>query len=91
MPTPLVSIIVTSYNHDNFLEETLESVFKQTWKNSEVIIVDDASSDSSVNIIRKYQKKYHCRVILRTENYYSQKQKKGEKPIIEAMNLGCVP
>ncbi|HCD1230875.1 TPA: glycosyltransferase family 2 protein [Citrobacter freundii] len=61
MPTPLVSIIVTSYNHDAFLAEALESVFSQTWKNIEVIIVDDASTtgpsislkNTSRNIIAK--------------------------------------
>lgn len=52
MPTPLVSIIVTSYNHSAFLEEALDSVFNQTWKNTEVIIVDDASTDRSVDIIK---------------------------------------
>lgn len=87
MPTPLVSIIVTSYNHDAFLEEALDSVFNQTWKNTEVIIVDDASTDRSVEIIKKYQQKYNCKTILRETNYYSQKDKTGDKPIIEAMNM----
>ncbi|WP_213135252.1 glycosyltransferase family 2 protein [Citrobacter sp. FP75] len=87
MPTPLVSIIVTSYNHDAFLEEALDSVFNQTWKNTEVIIVDDASTDQSVDIIKKYQQKYNCKTILRNTNYYSQKDKIGDKPIIEAMNM----
>ncbi|HBV2906649.1 glycosyltransferase [Citrobacter freundii] len=87
MPTPLVSIIVTSYNHDAFLAEALESVFSQTWKNIEVIIVDDASTDRSVDIIKKYQQKYNCKTILRDTNYYSQKNKTGDKPIIEAMNM----
>lgn len=87
MTTPLVSIIVTSYNHDSFLEEALDSVYKQTWKNTEVIIVDDASTDRSVEIIKKYQKKYNCKTILRDVNYYSQKEKKGDKPIIEAINM----
>ncbi|HHW4414229.1 glycosyltransferase family 2 protein [Citrobacter freundii] len=87
MTSPLVSIIVTSYNHAQYLEEALESVYKQTWKNIEVIIVDDASTDNSQKIIKKYQKKHQCKTILREENYYSQHIKKGEKPIIQAMNL----
>ena len=40
-----------------------------------------------IGIIKKYQQKYHCKTILRETNYYSQKNKIGDKPIIEAMNM----
>jgi glycosyltransferase involved in cell wall biosynthesis len=45
MFNPLVSIIIPSYNQDQFLDETLQSVFKQTYSNWECIIVNDGSID----------------------------------------------
>lgn len=51
---PLVSVVIASYNHADFLEERLESILGQTYNNLEIILVDDKSSDGSVEIIRKY-------------------------------------
>ncbi len=51
---PLVSFIVTSYNYEKFLYKTLESIKNQSYKNFEIIIVDDASSDNSVNIAEEF-------------------------------------
>lgn len=50
----LVSIIMPSYNSEVFIRQTIESVKKQTYKNWEFIIVDDASTDNSRSIIREY-------------------------------------
>mgnify|MGYP002624052355 CR=1 FL=1 len=55
---PLVSIIVPNYNHAPYLQERLNSIYSQTYKNIEVILLDDCSSDNSINILQKYQKKY---------------------------------
>lgn len=49
-----VSVILTSYNHAKFLRESIESVLSQTYKNYELIIVDDCSEDESWNIIKEY-------------------------------------
>lgn len=49
---PLVSIICISYNHAPFIKEALKSVFSQTYDNIELIITDDASTDSSLIIIK---------------------------------------
>ena len=42
-----VSIIVPVYNVEQYLKECIESILAQTWKNFEVILVDDGSTDSS--------------------------------------------
>ncbi len=52
--TPLVSIIVVSYNHQKFITENLDSIKNQTYKNIELIVADDASSDSSTEVFDKW-------------------------------------
>lgn len=54
----LVSIIVASYNYQDYIKETLDSLLAQTYKNFEVIIVDDGSSDNSLDVIKEYTQKY---------------------------------
>lgn len=51
--TPLVSVVIPVYNASQFIEETIQSVLKQTYQHFEIILVDDVSTDASVSIIRK--------------------------------------
>lgn len=51
-----VSVIIPNYNHSLFLEERIESILNQTFRNIEVFILDDCSTDSSREIIEKYRK-----------------------------------
>lgn len=51
----LVSVITPVYNAEKAIEKTLESVFAQTYKSIEIILVDDCSKDNSAAIIKKYQ------------------------------------
>jgi glycosyltransferase involved in cell wall biosynthesis len=54
---PLVSVIMANYNNELYLSEAIESILNQTYKNFELIIIDDCSTDSSWDIIQKYAKK----------------------------------
>lgn len=50
---PIFSIIIPAYNVEEYIENTLQSVFNQTFKNYEIIIIDDCSTDSTVKVIEK--------------------------------------
>lgn len=52
---PQLSVIVPIYNAEQYLEKCIESLINQTFQNMELILVDDGSTDHSLNICRKYQ------------------------------------
>ena len=52
-----ISIITASYNYEDYIRETIESVIAQTYSDWEMIIVDDGSKDSSVEVIKSYCEK----------------------------------
>ena len=52
---PKVSVVLTSYNHENFIREAIDSVLGQTFVDWELIIIDDVSPDGSWEIIQSYQ------------------------------------
>lgn len=55
--TPLVSVLMTAFNREKYIEEAIESVLASTYQNWELIIVDDQSKDRSVEIARCYEAK----------------------------------
>ncbi|MCK5707855.1 MAG: glycosyltransferase [Candidatus Aureabacteria bacterium] len=55
---PRVSVIIPNYNYARFLPECIESVIAQTYKNWELIVVDDNSTDKSREVVKKYIKKH---------------------------------
>jgi len=56
MNQPLVSIIITNYNYGRFLQEAIDSALNQTYLHTEIIVVDDGSTDNSRDIINSYGK-----------------------------------
>jgi len=66
---PKVSVIVPVYNVESYIEKCLKSLVKQTVEDIEIIIVNDGSTDSSVDIINNYRNKYPKKIIyLEKEN-----------------------
>ncbi|MFN3921897.1 MAG: glycosyltransferase family 2 protein, partial [Caldimicrobium sp.] len=69
---PLISIISPTYNHERYIEECIESVLCQSYENWEMIIVDDASTDKTPEIVQKYvNKDSRIKLIRHNENYGS--------------------
>ena len=73
---PLFSIITVVLNGEKYIEETIKSVLSQSFKNYEYIVLDGVSTDKTVDIIKKYEKKI---------SYWSSQKDKG---IYDAFNKG---
>ncbi|MCL2484580.1 MAG: glycosyltransferase [Endomicrobia bacterium] len=70
---PLVSVIVPNYNHAKYLRKRLDSIYSQTYKNIEVLLLDDFSTDESREILTRYESKYHSN----TKIYFNEKNSGG--------------
>lgn len=64
MNSPFVSVIIPNYNHAKYLDDRIQSVLNQTYQDFEVIILDDCSTDNSVEVINKYKDNPHISSIL---------------------------
>ena len=54
---PKFSIVIPVYNVENYIGKCLESIKNQTFKDYEIIVVDDGSNDNSMKIVKKYDTK----------------------------------
>lgn len=59
-----VSIIVPVYNVENYVSKCLDSLVNQTLSNIEIIVINDGSTDNSIDIIKKYEQKYQDKMIV---------------------------
>ncbi|MDH5184422.1 MAG: glycosyltransferase [Gammaproteobacteria bacterium] len=55
MTTPLVSVLIPSYNHSSYIRETIESICNQSYSSIELIVIDDGSKDETVKLINSIQ------------------------------------
>jgi len=54
---PKASVIIANYNNAKYLRNCINSILNQSYKNIEIIAVDDKSEDSSLEVLKKYKKK----------------------------------
>jgi glycosyltransferase involved in cell wall biosynthesis len=80
--TPMVSVITCFYKEEKFLEETIQSVVRQSYTHWELILVDDGSPDSSPDIALRYAKEYPGKII------YLQHKNHANKGVCKSRNLG---
>lgn len=67
MHSPLVSVIIPAYNQDRFIGDAIQSVLDQTYQNFEIIVVNDASTDNTDEVVRRF-KDERLKYIVQTEN-----------------------
>ena len=69
MNNPLVSVIIPNYNHAEYLDERIQSILNQIYQNFELVILDDKSTDNSVEVINRYKDNPHIScIVVNTEN-----------------------
>lgn len=68
---PKISVIIALYNKEQYIEQCIESVLKQSLNDIEIIIVDDCSSDNSYNIVQEYAKKDNRIKCIRNDKNYN--------------------
>jgi glycosyltransferase involved in cell wall biosynthesis len=71
MNDSLVSIVIPNYNRANLIGETLDSIIQQTYEDWECIIVDDRSTDGSIEIIKNYSNKDSRFLLIERPQEYS--------------------
>lgn len=68
MKQGLVSLVVASYNHAEYLVQRMESLIEQTYQNIEILVIEDCSPDNSLEVLRKYESHPKVKLIVREKN-----------------------
>ena len=95
----LVSVIMTAYNAEKTLGRTIQTVLNQKYKNFKLIIIDDCSSDETLNILKEFKKNHeNIRVVTTSKNYgtfvcknYGMKIAKGDYFTFRDSDDWCSP
>lgn len=74
---PLITIIVPAYNHDKYIEKCIDSIIEQTYQNIEIIIINDGSTDKTIDKIGSYA--HHEKVVVINQN---------NKGLCKTLNIG---
>jgi len=68
MKPGLVSVVVASYNHAEFLEQRMDSLINQTYQNIEILVIEDCSPDNSLEVLRSYESNPKVKLMVREKN-----------------------
>ena len=68
LTNPLVSVVIPAYNAESFIKEAIDSVLNQTYQNVEVIVIDDGSSDSTLEILKQYENSSKVKILTHPDN-----------------------
>lgn len=64
----LVTVVVPSYNYAKYLDQRMESLINQTYQDLEILVIDDCSTDNSVEVLRKYESHPKVKLVVREQN-----------------------
>lgn len=76
-----VSVIVPNYNHSRFLRQRIDTILEQSYQDFELILLDDKSTDNSIDVLREYEKDPHVSCIVVNEENSGSPFKQWEKGI----------
>lgn len=62
------SVLIANFNNGRFIEEAIASIYEQSYSNWEIVVVDDASTDNSLEILEKYKSDTRIRIFINKEN-----------------------
>lgn len=79
-----ISVIITNYNKEKYIKKTIQSIINQNYKNFEIIIFDDCSSDNSIKLIKKFKK---IKLIRNTKKKYKTGPLNQINGILKSFNI----